>query len=164
MLTDSFGDPYFTVNGTTHKRDEVSGKRLWSALEEAYGSLEAAMCDVLAINYCPLVFIGEQGQNVSLADVQAGKGDRRVSQRLQDICDRHLVRVIEAVRPGHIVTAGGFAASAACRVLAGLPTSRRAALVEIQHPSPRSVKGKEAEQAWREKTVAVLRGLPHTTL
>ncbi len=123
--------PKRPVTGLACTRSEVSGRRLWGLFAERFGSAEGFFREHFVANYCPLVFMGETGANLTpdkLPSAEAG--------RLYAACDVHFRRVVMALEPEWVVGVGGFAADRAAAALAGTEVPTR--LTRVLHPSPAS--------------------------
>jgi single-strand selective monofunctional uracil DNA glycosylase len=126
------------IFGYECERSEVSGQRLWGLFQKRFGSPEKFFRDHFVVNYCPLAFLEESGCNRTpdkLPKVEAA--------RLFKICDEHLNRVVEILKPEWLVGIGGFALARA--KLAGEKNSVRVG--QILHPSPASP---AANRGWAE--------------
>jgi single-strand selective monofunctional uracil DNA glycosylase len=110
-------------------RSEISGKRLWGLFEQRFGVAESFFARHFVVNYCPLAFMGQSGQNITPDKLPAAE-----RERLAHICDAHLRRVLEILHPKWMVGVGDFAARRAEIVSAGLPIK----IGQILHPSPAS--------------------------
>jgi single-strand selective monofunctional uracil DNA glycosylase len=116
------------VEGFDCKRSEVSGQRLWTAIAARHPSPETFFERALILNYCPLLFLGETGANVTPDKIAKPE---RVA--LEAICDSALADVVRILQPEHIVGIGQYAAKCAARVLGD--TAR---ITTMPHPSPAS--------------------------
>jgi single-strand selective monofunctional uracil DNA glycosylase len=122
------------IEGLDCARSEVSGLRLWGAIQKRHPSPETFFERAFIINYCPLLFLGESG--VNLTPDKLAKPDRL---ELEAVCDRGLAEVLRVLEPRHVVGIGIYAAKRALCVVDALPSSRaRPALVTMPHPSPAS--------------------------
>lgn len=119
------------AKGLDYHRGEVSGDRLWSALQQICGSLESAYQQVCVINYCPLLFLDNGGLNVTPDDFP--KSDRVRLPKFTAACDEHLRRVVKALTPKIVIAVGGYS-DKRCRVALG----HTVPIVKITHPSPRT--------------------------
>ncbi|MEO5802437.1 MAG: uracil-DNA glycosylase family protein [Verrucomicrobiota bacterium] len=119
-------------------RSEVSGRRVWKLFAERFGSAEIFFGQHFVVNYCPLAFLAESGANLT-----PDKLPKAESEPLLKICDEHLRRVTEILRPEWLIGIGGFAATRAKLVAEN--TSVRVG--QILHPSPASP---AANRGWAE--------------
>ncbi|MBU6399576.1 MAG: single-stranded DNA-binding protein [Verrucomicrobia bacterium] len=121
--------PKRPVLGFACHRSEVSGRRLWGLFAERFGRPETFFAHHFVVNYCPLVFFGETGRNLTPDKLRAAE-----AAVLFAACDRHLRLVVAALRPEWVIGIGEFAEKRARRVLdrAGVKIGR------ILHPSPAS--------------------------
>ena len=126
------GHPRLPIEGFACHRSEVSGSRLWGLLRSRYGTADRLSRDLLVANYCPLLFLDEDGRNLT-----PDKIARQDRAPLYDVCDRFLLAVIRTIRPEWLVGIGRFVDSrlqAAGSVL-GPETPK---IASIPHPSPAS--------------------------
>lgn len=115
------------VTGLACRRNEVSGKRFWGAMAEIFGSPDAFFERYFVLNYCPLLFLEESGRNRTPDKLPASE-----RAAIYSVCDRHLLRVIEILRPQWLIGIGTFAEERASMTLAG--TGVR--IGRVLHPSP----------------------------
>lgn len=141
--------PKRPVEGLACTRSEVSGRRLWGLFRERFGDPEAFFAEHLVINYCPLVFMGDTGRNITPDKLARDERDA-----LFAICDRMLAENVAAYRPDWLVGVGAFAAARLRAVAdageAGLPDAQ---VVQVLHPSPASP---AANRGWAEQARAQL--------
>ena len=125
--------------GLACPRSEVSGRRLWSLMMDRFGEPDAFFADHFVLNYCPLVFMEASARNLTPDKLPVA--ERRP---LLEACDRHLRRVVQILRPRHVVGVGKFALKQATQALNGLAsetpseTARSLRFSSILHPSPAS--------------------------
>jgi single-strand selective monofunctional uracil DNA glycosylase len=119
--------PKRPVEGFDCRRSEVSGARVWGAISAHWGKPEHFFASHYIASYCPLLFLEASGRNRT-----PDRLPRREQQRLFAACDRHLLRVVDALAPEWVVGVGAFAAGRARAVLgeSGLRIGC------ITHPSP----------------------------
>jgi single-strand selective monofunctional uracil DNA glycosylase len=119
--------PKRPIEGFACPRSEVSGSRLWGAVAAHWGSPERFFAHHYVANYCPLLFLEASGRNRTPDRLPAHE-----QERLFAACDRHLLRLVDALGPEWVVGVGAFAAQRARSVLgdAGPQIGR------ITHPSP----------------------------
>lgn len=137
------------VLGFACPRSEVSGQRLWGAFAKRYPNAEAFFARAFVLNYCPLLFVGETGANVT-----PDKLAKEERTKLEAICDTALSEAIAVLRPKHIIGIGTYAAKRAAIV-----TGSHRAIVTMPHPSPASP---AANNGWAEAARKALTaaGLP----
>ncbi len=128
--------PRRPVLGMACTRSEVSGRRLWSLFRKRFGTAEHFFTDHMVLNYCPLVFLGESGVNIT--PDRLPKGMRSV---LFEICDRFLAEALSSLQPESVVAIGAFAAKRVATVRENFSVTR------ILHPSPASP---AANRGWAE--------------
>jgi single-strand selective monofunctional uracil DNA glycosylase len=128
--------PARPVLGFACHRNEVSGQRLWGWARERFGTPEAFFRRFFVANYCPLMFIAQNGANLTPDKLRAQE-----ARPLFAACDRALRRTVEWLAPAFVVGVGRFAAGRARIALAGLKPTIGA----ITHPSPANPK---ANRGW----------------
>jgi single-strand selective monofunctional uracil DNA glycosylase len=141
------GHPRVAVTGFDCARREVSGMRLWGFLRDTYGTVEAMAREMFVSNYCPLLFLDDEGRN--LTPDRIGRADQ---PGLFRACDRHLREVIDALQPEWLVGVGLFAAGRAHAVVEEEGLSIKVAA--IPHPSPANPK---SQRDWPGQAGAALR-------
>ncbi len=117
------------IQGFDCHRSEVSGERLWGLFAKRFGPAPSFFRDHLVMNYCPLAFLEESGRNYTPNHLPA-----RQAAPLLEICDHHLFRVCDALRPEWLVGIGDFATR---RLRAGCERTG-VKIGQILHPSPAS--------------------------
>ena len=123
--------PKRPILGFDCPRSEVSGRRLWKLFADRFGSPEQFFAGHFVANYCPLAFCEASGRNQT-----PDKLPRAERGRLFAICDEHLCRVLEILRPEWLVGIGGFAAERGRLVC----ENTKIRVGQILHPSPASPK------------------------
>ena len=128
------------VEGFDCKRSEVSGRRLWGLFAERFGTADNFFRDHFVLNYCPLVWMGESGANLTPDKLSAVD-----MQPVEQACLAHLGEVIEILRPSFLIGVGGFAEERLRR--AAEISGSTATVGRILHPSPASP---AANRGWAE--------------
>jgi single-strand selective monofunctional uracil DNA glycosylase len=121
--------PKRPVEGFDCKRSEVSGARLWGAIQAKHAAPEKFFEQAFIANYCPLVFMEESGRNRTPDKLRPNE-----RELLYEACDRHLRAVIDALQPEYVIGIGKFAEGRARAALEG----RSITIGTIPHPSPAS--------------------------
>ena len=119
--------PKRTVYGLQCPKPEVSGRRIWSFLREQYGTPEAVSRDLYIVNHCPLWMFNEAGQNIT-PDKLTGKAARQ----LKEICDKHLLTVVEEMGITRVIGVGRYAQKQASALFDEIEVDW------VPHPSPAS--------------------------
>ncbi|MEZ5965651.1 MAG: single-stranded DNA-binding protein [Planctomycetota bacterium] len=135
--------PKRPIHGFSCPRGEVSGRRLWGFVAEAFGSAPAFFRRHFVVNYCPLVFMDEGGRNLTPDKLPA-----RERAPLFALCDRALQRIAAVLEPRIVVAVGHFAEARARAALGADIEVRR-----IPHPSPASPL---ANRGWAEAAARAL--------
>jgi single-strand selective monofunctional uracil DNA glycosylase len=119
------------VEGFDCKRSEVSGRRLWGLFAERFGTADAFFSEHFVLNYCPLVWMGESGANLTPDKLPAAE-----MQPVEQACLAHLAEVIEILQPSFLIGIGGFAEERLRRAAENSASKSRVG--RILHPSPAS--------------------------
>lgn len=128
--------PKRPVLGLACERSEVSGRRLWGLIAERFGQPSGFAGSQFIMNYCPLVFLGETGKNITPDKLPAS-----MQRQIEQACDAHLLAVLNLLRPEVAVGVGAYARKQIERVLAteaGADLSRAPRVAQVLHPSPAS--------------------------
>ena len=136
-ITASIGQPPVThpkrpIQGFSCPRSEVSGRRLWGLFEQLYGPAPVFFEHAYVANYCPLIWMSESGANIPPAQLP-----REQATRIDAACQRHLVRLIRALRPTCLIGVGAYAMQQ-LQIAADTITESSITLGSILHPSPAS--------------------------
>lgn len=132
--------PKRPIDGFQCKRSEVSGRRLWGLFAERFENAGAFFKDHFVLNYCPLVWMGESGANLTPDKLPAAE-----MAPVEAACLKHLQEVIGLLRPAYLIGVGGFAEERLRRAAAGCGSSAR--IGRVLHPSPASP---AANRGWAE--------------
>jgi single-strand selective monofunctional uracil DNA glycosylase len=124
--------PKRPVDGLACKRSEVSGRRLWGLFAEQYRNADAFFDEHFVANYCPLVFMEQSARNLTPDKLPVG-----LRSPLEEVCDQHLRRLIDALSPAWVIGVGGFAEKCGLRVV-GRYDLQDIQVGRILHPSPAS--------------------------
>lgn len=120
--------PKRPIVGLACPRVEVSGKRVWGAIEEHFGPPEHFFERFFIANYCPLVFMeGAGGRNRTPDKLPAAE-----REPLFAACDAHLVSLVEHLQPRLVIGVGAFAEQRAKIALEGHDVQ----IGRVLHPSP----------------------------
>lgn len=139
-------NPERPVQGFGCPRSEVSGRRLWGLFAERFGTPEKFFAEHFVANYCPLAFCEKSGANRTPDKLPPAERNP-----LLEICDEHLLRVLEILRPEWLIGIGDFAAKRVKAISEKMEKPPRVG--QILHPSPASP---AANRGWAEKATAQL--------
>ena len=139
--------PKRPVDGFACKRSEVSGKRLWGWAKKRFKTPERFFSRFFVANYCPLLFIEEDGRTGPRTRCPPTKRNS-----LTAVCDRALKRTVEHLRPRLVVGVGRFSAGRCRQALSGMSVQVGA----ITHPSPAKPK---ANRDWENLVESELKAL-----
>lgn len=123
------------VEGFACTRAEVSGQRLWGAIAERHPEPDTFFARAFVLNYCPLLFLGETGANVT-----PDKLAKEERARMEAVCDASLAEVLGLLAPRCVIGVGQYAAKRAALVFGG-------PIFTMPHPSPASP---AANRGWAE--------------
>lgn len=124
--------PKRPVQGFSCPRSEVSGRRLWGLFADMYGTAEAFFAQSYVANYCPLIWMGESGANITPTQLPKSQ-----VEALDAACQRHLVRLLQILQPRVLIGVGGYALKQLELAAAALP-EQSFTLGTMLHPSPAS--------------------------
>lgn len=139
--------PKRPVEGFACHRREVSGQRLWGWASRRFGTPKSFFERFFVANYCPLLFLELGGRNRTPDRLAAGE-----RSQLAAVCDRALLRSVEALAPRFVVGVGKFAEDRCRRALVGMELT----IGRILHPSPASP---AANRDWEGQAVRELEEL-----
>ncbi len=139
--------PKRPVTGFDCPRGEVSGTRLWGWVQERFGTPERFFDRFFVANYCPLVFMGETGRNITPDKLKVPE-----QKALFDVCDAALAETATALKSPMVIGVGGFAEAACRRALDGTDLE----VARVLHPSPASP---IANRGWAPQAEAQLAAL-----
>jgi single-strand selective monofunctional uracil DNA glycosylase len=122
--------PKRPVLGFDCPRSEVSGARLWGWARDRFGTPDAFFARFFVANYCPLVFMGESGVNITPDKLPAAE-----REPLYAACDFALRETVELLAPKVLLGVGKFAES---RMKAALGEREGRVIAAAPHPSPAS--------------------------
>ena len=134
--------PKRPVQGFACPRSEVSGRRLWGLFEEMYGTADAFFAHAYVANYCPLIWMGATGANITPTQLPLAQ-----QTQIDAACQRHLVRLIEILEPRCLIGVGNYALKQLETAAAALP-ERQFTMGAMLHPSPASP---AANKFWPER-------------
>lgn len=136
--------PKRPILGFECERSEVSGTRLWGWARDRFGTAENFFSRFLVWNYCPLCFMEESGRNYTPDKLPTAE-----REKLYEMCDKSLVRLVEVLQPKWVIGVGKFAEDRAKAALDGKDVK----IGRILHPSPASP---AANKGWAEAAEASL--------
>ena len=132
--------PKRPVEGFQCKRSEVSGRRLWGLFAERFPQAEDFFADHFVINFCPLVWMGPTGANITPDKLSAAD-----MAPVEKACMKHLGEALSIMRPDFLIGVGAFAEERLRR--AAQLSGSTARIGRILHPSPASP---AANRGWAE--------------
>ncbi len=119
--------PKRTVYGLDCPKPEVSGRRIWSALAEHYGTPEDVSKQIYIVNHCPLWMFNDAGQNITPDKLTGG-----AAKKLKEICDHHLRTVVNEMGITKVIGVGRYAQRQAAEIFKDIEVDW------VPHPSPAS--------------------------
>ncbi|MEI7440654.1 MAG: uracil-DNA glycosylase family protein [bacterium] len=119
--------PKRPIEGFACSRVEVSGSRLWTLFEKKYSTADKFFKKFFVFNYCPLGFLSEKGSNVT-----PDKLEIQYRKAVEKLCDEHLSKAVEILKPQKLFGIGAYAAKIFQRLFPEMETHT------ILHPSPAS--------------------------
>lgn len=141
--------PKRPVEGFQCQRSEVSGRRLWGLFAERFGSADAFFKDHFVLNYCPLVWMGATGANLTPDKLPAAE-----MAAVEAACQAHLQEAIVLLQPAWLIGVGAYAEERLRRAAEAGGSPAR--IGRILHPSPASP---AANRGWAEAATRQLTAL-----
>lgn len=141
--------PKRPIEGFECNRSEVSGRRLWGLFAERFGTADAFFKDHFVLNYCPLVWMGVTGANLTPDKISASE-----MAPVEAACQKHLAEVIEILRPDWLIGVGAFAEERLKRAVEACGSTAKVG--RVLHPSPASPL---ANRGWAEAATRQLTAL-----
>lgn len=142
--------PKRPVEGFGCPRSEVSGRRLWGLFAETFGTAENFFRHNYVANYCPLIWMGATGANITPDKLPA---EQRAA--VDEVCMEHLVSLITILKPHTLVGVGAYATQKLRDAAARLP-GKSFVIGTLLHPSPASP---TANKFWPERPIQQLKEL-----
>ena len=143
--------PKRPIEGFACARSEVSGRRLWGLFRERFGTPRKFFRDHFVANYCPLVFMGQSGANITPDKLPAAE-----AFPLFELCDMALAETIRLLKPQWVIGIGGFAKKRIDAVRGKFFGGEDPAVfstAQILHPSPASPR---ANSGWDREVIKTL--------
>ena len=125
--------PKRQVEGFDCKRVEVSGQRLWGLFSEKYPNADDFFAEHVVVNYCPLVWMGETGRNIT-----PDKLPKAEMEPVEVACREHLARFISIVNPEWLVGVGVYAEKKLSETVEAYFPDKEFKIGRVLHPSPAS--------------------------
>ncbi len=125
--------PKRPVLGFDCTRSEVSGKRLWGLFSEKFPEAEDFFRDHFVSNYCPLVWMGETGKNIT-----PDKLPKAEMHPVEMACRKHLAAVIDTMEPEWLIGVGAYAEKKLIETVKEYFPTTSFNTGKILHPSPAS--------------------------
>jgi len=125
--------PKRPIEGFACPRSEVSGRRLWGLFSERYPKAEDFFAEHFVVNFCPLVWMGETGRNIT-----PDKLPKTESAPVDIACRKHLARLIELYEPEFLIGVGAFAEKQLKATTKEYFADKEFKIGKILHPSPAS--------------------------
>ena len=141
--------PKRPVEGFACQRSEVSGRRLWGLFAERFGEADRFFRDHFVLNFCPLVWMNENGANLTPDKLPAAE-----MAPVEAACMTHLTEVLECLQPQFLVGIGGFAEERLRRAAESCGLAGK--IGRVLHPSPASP---AANRGWAEAATRQLEAL-----
>ena len=143
--------PKRPVEGFACSRSEVSGRRLWGLCAEKFPNPDDFFKDHFVANYCPLVWMGETGKNIT-----PDKLPKAEMEPVERACRKHLAAVIAAINPEWLIGVGAYAEKKLIETVKEYFPSKSYQTGKILHPSPASP---VANRGWEPQAERQLKDL-----
>ena len=125
--------PKRPIEGFHCQRAEVSGQRLWGLFAEKYPVAADFFADHTVVNYCPLVWMGETGKNIT-----PDKLPKEEMRAVDEASSKHLAAVIARAQPEWLVGIGAYAEKKIKETIKEYFPEEEFKCGKILHPSPAS--------------------------
>jgi single-strand selective monofunctional uracil DNA glycosylase len=125
--------PKRPVEGFECGRSEVSGRRLWGLFAQKFPDARDFFRDHFVANYCPLVWMGETGKNIT-----PDKLPKAEMEPVERACRKHLAAVIAAMDPEWLIGVGAYAEKKLVETVREHLPGKHFQTGKILHPSPAS--------------------------
>lgn len=125
--------PKRPVEGFACSRSEVSGRRLWGLFAQKFPDADRFFRDHFVVNYCPLVWMGETGRNITPDKLPAAE-----MVPVEKACRKHLAAVIAATKPEWLIGVGAYAEKKLMETVQEYFPNKAFKIGKILHPSPAS--------------------------
>lgn len=125
--------PKRPVEGFDCERSEVSGRRLWGLFSEKFPDPDDFFRDHFVSNYCPLVWMGETGKNIT-----PDKLPKAEMEPVEAACRKHLAIVIDTLEPEWLIGVGAYAEKKLVEAVKEYFPESSFKTGKILHPSPAS--------------------------
>ncbi len=142
--------PKRPIHGLSCMRSEVSGQRFWGLFSQRYNDPNGFFEKHFVANYCPLVFMEESARNLTPDKLPA-----EIRQPLLDVCDSHLAKLLELLKPKWLIGVGAWSEACGRRVVE-TQGMREIRIGRILHPSPASP---AANRDWAGQVTEQLKSL-----
>ncbi|XP_061076598.1 single-strand-selective monofunctional uracil-DNA glycosylase 1 isoform X2 [Conger conger] len=130
--------PKRQIVGLKCTRSEVSGARFWGFFRKQCGEPDVFFKHCFVHNLCPLIFMNDNGKNLTPADIPAAERNALLAA-----CDQGLCQVVRALGVSTVIGVGQLVEQRARRALAAAGLEVR--VEGILHPSPRNP---QANKGW----------------
>ena len=141
--------PKRPIQGFGCPRSEVSGRRLWGLFSDEFPIAEDFFKDHYVTNFCPLVWMGETGKNIT-----PDKLLKAESAPVDVACRSNLAIIIEQMQPEYLIGVGAFAEKQLKLVIKELLPDYDGKVAKILHPSPASP---AANRGWADAAMKQLK-------
>ena len=136
--------PKRIITGLECNKPEISGKRIWSLIEEIYGSPEEAFKQIFVLNHFPLWLFNKSGQNITPDKLKSSS-----AREIFDICNEYLLEISNILKVKRVIAVGKYASRMAKNAIENSKL-KSFMIDEIPHPSPANpLANKQKGAIWR---------------
>ena len=137
--------PKRQVYGLECRKPEISGRRIWSTIEEFYGPPEKAFSKIYVMNHFPLWMFDKEGKNITPDKLPLSK-----SKQIFDLCNIHLLEVIDILEAEKVIAVGNYSDKMVKKALKQKEISN-IIIEKIPHPSPANpLANKDKGNVWKK--------------
>lgn len=132
------------IDGFNIKREEISGRNLWSLIESEYNNSKDFFKDQIVLNYIQLAFLDEGGRNIT-----PDKFKKDIREKIENLCDNQLAKILDILKAKNLIAVGLYAHKALLRI-----QREDQRVYKINHPSPLNVR---YFKTWNKDTLKFLK-------
>lgn len=137
--------PKRIITGLECNKPEISGRRIWSLIEEIFGSPEEAFKQIFVLNHFPLWLFNKSGQNITPDKLKSSS-----AKEIFDICNGYLLEVSNILKVKRVIAVGKYASRMAKKAIED-SNHKSFVIDEIPHPSPANpLANKQKGAIWRK--------------
>ena len=144
--------PKREIKGLQCEKAEISGKRIWSLIEEIHGLPTEAFKHIFVLNHFPLWMFNAAGQNITPDKLKSSS-----TKEIFDVCNQYLVDILQVLGCKSIIGVGKYAQKMAHLAIVNANLGH-VIVDEIPHPSPANpLANKDKGNVWKKISSKVIK-------